>query len=56
MPVPVPIPSVSKSFADVIAHFKNKVAGVETETDALDVVLEDGAGLASKLLEICAHE
>ncbi|QRV95712.1 nuclear pore complex protein [Ceratobasidium sp. AG-Ba] len=52
----VPLPTVSKSFADVIAHFKNKVAGLEGQADVLDVVLQDGAGLASKLLEICANE
>ncbi|KAG8724644.1 Nucleoporin nup84 [Ceratobasidium sp. 395] len=49
------VPSVSKSFADVIAHFKARVAAVQ-DVDSLDVILEPEMGLASKLHEICAHE
>ena len=48
-------PSVSKSFADVIAHFKARVNEVQG-SDALDIVLEPEAGLANKLYEICAQE
>ncbi|KAG8702888.1 Nucleoporin nup84 [Ceratobasidium sp. 394] len=49
------VPSVSKSFADVIAHFKTRVAAAQ-DVDSLDVILEPDVGLANKLHEICAHE
>ncbi|KAG9122382.1 Nucleoporin nup84, partial [Ceratobasidium sp. 392] len=49
------MPSVSKSFADVIAHFKTRVSAAQ-DIDSLDVILEPDVGLANKLHEICAHE
>jgi hypothetical protein len=48
-------PSVSKSFADVIAHFKSRVSELQS-VDSLDVILEPDVGLANKLHEICATE
>ncbi|CAE6488486.1 unnamed protein product [Rhizoctonia solani] len=47
--------SVSKSFADVLAHFKSRTGDLKGQA-VLDVVLEPDAGLASKLMEICASE
>ncbi|KAG8695544.1 Nucleoporin nup84, partial [Ceratobasidium sp. 423] len=47
--------SVSKSFADVLAHFKSRTGELKGQ-DVLDVVLEPDAGLANKLMEICAAE
>ncbi|CAE6457760.1 unnamed protein product [Rhizoctonia solani] len=47
--------SVSKSFADVLAHFKSRTGELKGQ-DVLDVVLEPDVGLANKLMEICASE
>jgi hypothetical protein len=49
------VSSVSKSFADVIAHFKSRVESSQS-VDSLDVVLEPDVGLANKLHDICADE
>lgn len=48
-----PAMSVSKSFADVISHFKVRVAEAGSP---VDVVLEPEVGLANKLHEICVAE
>ncbi|EUC55936.1 nuclear pore complex protein [Rhizoctonia solani AG-3 Rhs1AP] len=47
--------SVSKSFADVLAHFKSRTGELKGQA-ILDVVLEPDVGLANKLMEICASE
>ncbi|KAF8699585.1 Nuclear pore protein, partial [Rhizoctonia solani] len=47
--------SVSKSFADVLAHFKSRTGELKGQ-DVLDVVLEQDVGLANKLMQICAAE
>ncbi|ELU41262.1 nuclear pore complex protein [Rhizoctonia solani AG-1 IA] len=41
--------SVSKSFADVLAHFKSRTGELKGQ-DVLDVVLEQDVGLANKLM------